>query len=689
MAEQEKIYQLEEKVKELEKSLSAKEKICEILTKRVERSVDSVGGAYSIFERNILLQNLVDQRSGELEDANKKLSQEINERIKAEAELRESEARLFALNKLQELLLHPNSIEQKLKLVTDAVVRIVDADFARIWMIKPGDRCQAGCIHTQMLEGPHTCRVRDRCLHLMASSGRYTHTDGRDHSRVPFGAYKIGKVAAGEEPQFLTNEVTNDPLVHNHTWAKELGLTSFAGYRLIDNTGTRLGVLALFSKQVISAEEDLLLQGIADATSQVLQSARAEEALWESEEKYRTLIETTGTGFVIIDQDSLVLDANPEYVRLTGHNNLNEIVGRSVIEWTADYEKEKNAVAVGECFKKGYIRNLEIDYVDSKGSITPIEINATCLESEGVVQILTICRDITERKRIEESLRDIEARYTMIMNNITDRIWLTDMNFKVIWASESVMRIRGYQLEEINPFPFEMLLTPDSLETVIKTISEKLTPQRLQQKNLDISETLELEFLRKDGSTFWSEVKMMVLRDHDGTASSILGVGRDITERKRVEEEKRSLQERLQRAEKMEALGTLAGGVAHDLNNVLGIVVGYAEMLLMNTDKSSPIRPELLNIMAGGQRAAAIVQDLLTMARRGVSGRKVLNLNKIISDSQQSPEFKNLSSYHPSIKIRTDLGRVEDWRATSSYQYVSSPRYVKPSMRISRTGLSC
>jgi CheY-like chemotaxis protein len=105
----------------------------------------------------------------------------------------------------------------------------------------------------------------------------------------------------------------------------------------------------------------------------------------------------------------------------------------------------------------------------------------------------------------------------------------------------------------------------------------------------------------------------------------------------------------------MESLGNLAGGVAHDLNNVLGLVVGYAELLLMDVDESSPIRPSLVTIMSGGQRAAAIVQDLLTLARRGVSGRKVLNLNRIIADSQQLPEFKNLSSYHPTIKIKINL----------------------------------
>jgi PAS domain S-box-containing protein len=150
--------------------------------------------------------------------------QDITERKRAEAALRESEKRLRELNVLQGLLLPPNPIEQKLKLVTEAVVWIVGADFARIWMIKPSDRCEAGCIHAQVAEGPHTCRLRDRCLHLMASSGRYTHTDGRDHRRVPLGCYKIGKLAAGEEPKFLTNDVTTDPRVHNHTWAKELGL---------------------------------------------------------------------------------------------------------------------------------------------------------------------------------------------------------------------------------------------------------------------------------------------------------------------------------------------------------------------------------------------------------------------------------------------------------------------------------
>jgi len=126
-------------------------------------------------------------------------------------------------------------------------------------------------------------------------------------------------------------------------------------------------------------------------------------------------------------------------------------------------------------------------------------------------------------------------------------------------------------------------------------------------------------------------------------------------ERVQADEERRKLEERLQRSEKMESLGTLAGGVAHDLNNVLGIVVGYAELILDSVDDSSSIKPHLVNIMNGGQKAAAIVEDLLTLARRGVQGRTILNLNKIITDCQKSPEFANLSSHHPQVKIIVDL----------------------------------
>jgi signal transduction histidine kinase/CheY-like chemotaxis protein len=165
----------------------------------------------------------------------------------------------------------------------------------------------------------------------------------------------------------------------------------------------------------------------------------------------------------------------------------------------------------------------------------------------------------------------------------------------------------------------------------------------------------EWEVIRKDGSKRTVEGSASLISDDEGRPVGFRGIFRDVTERKRLQEEREHLQERLQRLEKMEALGTLAGGVAHDLNNVLGIVVGYSELLLDDIDESSKIMPYVMNIKSSGERAAAIVQDLLTLARRGVHAEKVVNLNTTIVDYQKSPEFEKLCSFHPNVQIKTNL----------------------------------
>ncbi|MDO8281199.1 MAG: ATP-binding protein [Thermodesulfovibrionia bacterium] len=163
----------------------------------------------------------------------------------------------------------------------------------------------------------------------------------------------------------------------------------------------------------------------------------AEEVLSASEKRYRTLIETTGTGYVIIDYEGKVLNANQEYVHLTGHTDLNEIRGRSVMEWTADYEKDKNAKAVAKCARDGHIRNLEIHYVTGQGKVTPIEINATVMLIDGKAQILTLCRDITERKKAEEYLQN--ALITAEASNKVKSDFLANMSHELTTPLNSVI----------------------------------------------------------------------------------------------------------------------------------------------------------------------------------------------------------------------------------------------------------
>lgn len=151
-------------------------------------------------------------------------------------------------------------------------------------------------------------------------------------------------------------------------------------------------------------------RSLAKAANQMLAKQRLmEEGLRKSEEKYRILIETTGTGFVKLDGEGRVLDANQEYVRLVGYQNPAEILGRRVFEWTAAHDLARNREALEECANRGFIRHLQVDYVDGRGESTAVEINGTRVyNSDGQMEIIAICHDIGGRKRLEEQLRQAQ-----------------------------------------------------------------------------------------------------------------------------------------------------------------------------------------------------------------------------------------------------------------------------------------
>jgi C4-dicarboxylate-specific signal transduction histidine kinase/uncharacterized membrane protein affecting hemolysin expression len=248
-------------------------------TRALKQNNDEIGSLIDDF--NEMLEQ-IQQRDSALTDAKNKLETRVRERT---AELSLAYKRTEGLNHLKSNLLSTTGLNKQLKCITDALVDTFDADFARIWLIKGGDRCDSGCVHAKAKEEPYVCRYRDRCLHLTASSGRYTHIDGQIHRRIPLGNCKIGRIASGQDCKFLTNDVTHDPHVHDHDWARDLGLVSFAGYKLASTTGECVGVLALFSKHVITDEEDAFIEGVANTTTQVIQMAMAEEELQKTHQR--------------------------------------------------------------------------------------------------------------------------------------------------------------------------------------------------------------------------------------------------------------------------------------------------------------------------------------------------------------------------------------------------------------------
>jgi len=307
---------------------------------------------------------------------------------------------------LQQSLLAPAPLVDKLKIVTDKIVLLFGADFCRIWLIRPGDMCGRGCIHAGVNEGPHICRYRDKCLHLLASSGRYTHTDGKVHARVPFGCYKIGRIASGEDHKFLTNEAQTDPRVHNHEWAHELGLVSFAGYQLRVPGGEILGVLALFAKHPILSAEDAMLDGLSNTVSFVVQQTIAEETLRISEIKNRVLLDNLPQKVFYKDKNMVYISCNKNYA-LDLNIKPEEIAGKTDHDFFPKDLAEKYRSDDKRIMETGKMEDIEEKYLAEGQEFFVHTVKTSVKNEKGEsVGILGIFWDITERKKMEEERKD-------------------------------------------------------------------------------------------------------------------------------------------------------------------------------------------------------------------------------------------------------------------------------------------
>ena len=324
------------------------------------------------------------------------------------------------VTQLQQSLLEPSPLNIKLKNITDGIVRVFGADFCRIWLIRPGDMCESGCIHAQAHEGQHICSQRDKCLHLLASSGRYTHTDGESHCRVPFGCYKIGRIASGENHRFITNDAQNDPLIHNHDWVSELGLVSFAGYKLDVPGGKMLGIMAFFSKQLILPAEDVIMDGLCSAVAMIIQQAIAEEERRLTEEKYWQLFNEAPIGYQELDLEGKIVRINKTEADMMGYT-IEEMVGKPIFDFISPDQLEEAKNRYKERLHKDYhSTGFERKYTAKSGEKIFVSIkDKLVIDEKGqVTGLRSTLQDITENKKAEELLRRSEKYYRSLFDNM-------------------------------------------------------------------------------------------------------------------------------------------------------------------------------------------------------------------------------------------------------------------------------
>ena len=403
-------------------------------------------------------------------------------------------------------------------------------------------------------------------------------------------------------------------------------------------------ILAKENREKLVAWHNAVLRdenGVITATlssgEDITERRQAEEALQKAEERYRNLFEEAPVMYVITRHhkgEPHIVDCNDLFVRTLGYSR-EQILNRPI----ADFYTPESVTKLRE---GGYRKSLpgpfteERQLVDRHGRVIETLLRAIPDESAGDSETGTraMFLDITHRKQAEDKLR----QYERIVAASDDHMAMIDKNYVYQAVNEAYLKSLNKMREDIIGHSVPELFGQAFFEKFQKpNIDRCLAGEVVRYQTW-------VDFPNSDRR--YMDVTHYPYLEEDGSITGYVVNARDITEQKRLED-------KLIQAHKMEAIGTLAGGVAHDLNNILSGIVSYPELMLMELPGNSPFRKPILTIQKSGERAVTIVQDLLTLARRGVAISEVVDLNHLISEQLKSPEFDKLKAYHPDVRVET------------------------------------
>ncbi|MEA3240536.1 MAG: PAS domain S-box protein, partial [Pseudomonadota bacterium] len=366
-----------------------------------------------------------------------------------------------------------------------------------------------------------------------------------------------------------------------------------------------------------------------DANNQQLMAS--EKALKESEENYKLTVENLQAGIVVHSSDGSVLFSNPKASHILGLTQ-EQMQGKELINpsWSfvngdlsimkvEDYPVSR-VIATKQRFDSYQvgIKTEERDY------ITWVVVNAKPVFSDNELdKIIINFVDITARKQADKALRESEEQYRLLAETAKESIFIHDMQGKILYVNKVVEELLNLKKEEICELNIKQFIPAYRIDAL-----EKRRNTRIRG---DVDQKLYEEKVVLGGREIYIEVSSSpVIRE--GEMKSILVVARDITERKQAEVEKEKLESQLHQAQKMESVGRLAGGVAHDFNNMLGVILGHADMILEGMDPDQPFHADLTKIKKAGEHSADLTRQLLAFARKQTVTPKVINLNKTVKD---------------------------------------------------------
>ena len=410
--------------------------------------------------------------------------------------------------------------------------------------------------------------------------------------------------------------------------------------------------------------------------------------LQKSEAFFRTINQDSSDITIIVNTKAVITYVNPTIEKFLGYKP-EELIGKSGFDYIIQADIPRALLDFGKSILTREIKIPNAFEIRHKnGSIHILEgVGINLLYNPIVRGFVMNVRDITDRRKMEEELQSYrkhledlvekrtialsltnaelldqlakreemekalkasEEKYRDFIDNAPIGVGIIDLTGKVQYINRRIAKTMGWSRDDIigrDGFGLE----------AFDDQARKLLMERFNARlKGDPPQIFEFPVTTPKGKRIWVEVITTILKK-DSVPVGAQMVFVNLDERKRSEEERKALIDRLHQAEKMESLGTMAGGIAHELNNVLGILMGYTELMLVKMPDNDPLKKHADGIMKSSDKAAAIIQDMLTLARRSVAVSDVVNLNRILADCFQAVEFQRIGAEHPGITIKQEL----------------------------------
>jgi PAS domain S-box-containing protein len=381
--------------------------------------------------------------------------------------------------------------------------------------------------------------------------------------------------------------------------------------------GTRvIGVLFVQSRRSHSYSENDLetLQTLADQCGGALERARAEENLRHSQRRFYDLFENSPDAILVQDRNGKILDVNASACALHGLTR-EQLIGKNSVDDLVPVGQREPARLNFHKLVNSQISWIEGESFRADGRSVPVEARVVHIEFDGRPALLFHVRDVSERHAAEMALRSSETLFRSVWENSVDGMRLTDENGVMVAVNEAFCRLVGMSQEQLEGKFFSVIYSADTdWEKMLQSHREHFRAGLLENKS-------EREYRLHDGRQVMYEITDFYVKS-GGKPRLLLSLVRDLTVHKRLEEQ-------LRQSQKMEAIGQLAGGVAHDFNNILTIILGHATLLTL-TPLDPRSQASASQIKQASERAAGLTRQLLAFGRKQIVNPRPLDLNRVV-----------------------------------------------------------